>query len=120
MGICEDAGEPLSEKLHSRQVRKLIESLLLKDPDKRLTAKAVLKHGWFEGLSLQRMRKRQVRAPMIPPGGQGETAEYYCDYTDDDTMMAAAAHKKREQEVEEELLRLKKKNEEEERQRKRE
>ena len=114
--ICEDAGEPLSEKHHSRQVRKLVDALLMKDPDKRLNAKGILKHGWFEGLSLQKMRKRQVRAPWIPPGGEGETAEYYCDYTEDE---ATAADRKREEEIEAELQRLKQK-EEEERKRKKE
>lgn len=108
--ICEDAGEPLNEKHHSRQVRKLVDALLVKDPDKRMNAKGILKHSWFEGLSLQKMRKRQVRAPWIPPGGEGETAEYYCDYTEDE---ATAAERKREQEIEEELKMLKKKEEEE-------
>jgi len=31
--ICEDAGEPLDRKKHSRQVRKLVDALLVKDPD---------------------------------------------------------------------------------------
>jgi len=115
--ICEDAGEPLEEKHHSRQVRRLVDSLLIKDPDKRLKANGVLKHGWFEGLSLDLMRKRQVQAPWIPPGGEGETAEYVCDYSED-AKTATAAQKEREKEIEEELERLK--QEEEERRLKRE
>ena len=115
--ICEDAGEPLAEKHHSRQVRRLVDSLLIKDPDKRLKANGVLKHGWFEGLSLDLMRKRKVQAPWIPAGGEGETADYVCDYSED-AKTATSAHKQREKEIEEELERLK--QEEEERQLKRE
>eukprot|EP00531_Pseudo-nitzschia_arenysensis_P017130 CAMPEP_0116115964 /NCGR_PEP_ID=MMETSP0329-20121206/785_1 /TAXON_ID=697910 /ORGANISM="Pseudo-nitzschia arenysensis, Strain B593" /LENGTH=1188 /DNA_ID=CAMNT_0003609427 /DNA_START=62 /DNA_END=3628 /DNA_ORIENTATION=- len=108
--ICEDAGEPLDEKHHSRQVRRLVDSLLIKDPDKRMKAKDILKHGWFEGLSLDMMRKRQVKAPWIPPGGEGENTEYICDYSED-AKTASTSHRKREQEIEEELERLKQEEE---------
>jgi len=106
--ICEDEGEPLSEKNHSRQVRRLIEGLLAKDPSKRMAARDILGHSWFEGLSLKRLRKRQIKAPWIPPGGEGETAEY-CSDSDQE---AAVAARKREQEVEAEILRRKQEEEE--------
>jgi serine/threonine protein kinase len=106
--ICEDDGEPLSEKNHSRQVRRLIEGLLAKDPSKRMGVRDILGHSWFEGLSLKRLRKRQIRAPWIPPGGKGETAEY-CSDSDQE---AAVSARKREQEVEAEILRRKQEEEE--------
>lgn len=99
--IVQDKGEALDEKNHSRQVRKLVENLLMKDPDKRLDAKGILNHAWFEGLSLKHLRKRQIRAPWIPPGGEGETAEYLDDKNDEKEAM----RKRREQQVEEELNR---------------
>jgi len=108
--ICEDVGLQLDDKKHSRQVRKLVDKLLAKDPNKRLDAKGVLEQPWFEGLSLKRLRRRQVRAPYIPPGGEGETAEYY-----DDSDEENSAIKKREKEVEEELLRRQQEEEERER-----
>jgi len=101
--ICEDVGLPLNEKLHSRQVRKLVDKLLAKDPAKRIDAKGILQHDWFAGLSLDRLRKRQIRAPWIPEGGEGEHAEYLDD--DNDVAAKAAARKKREQQIEEELRR---------------
>jgi len=93
--VCEDAGEPLVEKDHSQQVRQLIEGLLAKDPSERLAARDVLGHSWFEGLSLKRLRKRQIKAPWIPPGGEGETAKYFSDCFQNS--------RKREQELEERL-----------------
>jgi len=108
--IVEDEGVVLNEKNHSQQVRKLVDGLLEKDPDKRLDAKGVLSHAWFEGLSLKWLRKRQIRAPWIPPGGEGETAEYFNDRDDE----KEAKKKRREQQIEEEL----KRREEEERLRK--
>jgi len=108
--ICEDVGLQLDDKKHSRQVRKLVDKLLTKDPNKRLDAKGVLEQPWFEGLSLKRLRRRQVRAPWIPPGGEGENAEYYDDSDEENSAM-----KKREKEVEEELLRRQQEEEERER-----
>jgi len=105
--ICEDTGEVLNPKNHSRQVRKLIDGLLAKDPEKRMDAKSVLKDAWFEGVSLKRLRKRHIRAPWIPAGGEGEFAEYFDDSDDE-----AAALKKRERKIEEELKRRQQEEEE--------
>jgi len=93
--ICEDDGEPLSEKNHSKQVRRLIKGLMAKDPYERLGAREVLEHSWFEGLSLKLLRKRQIKAPWIPPGGEGEKADYFTD--------CYQSSRKREKELEERL-----------------
>ena len=45
------------------------------DPSERLSARDTVKHSWFEGLSLKMLRKRQIKAPWIPKGGEGEKAE---------------------------------------------
>ena len=97
--ICEDEGEPLpTESNYSKQVRNLIKGLLAKDPSERLSARDTVKHSWFEGLSLKMLRKRQIKAPWIPKGGEGEKAEYFSD--------CYANSSKREKELEKRLQKV--------------
>mmetsp|Transcript_42656 Transcript_42656/g.102867 ORF Transcript_42656/g.102867 Transcript_42656/m.102867 type:complete len:1388 (-) Transcript_42656:2011-6174(-) len=68
--ICDDKPEPLQEGF-SRSVVDLIDRLLVKDKSKRLGSgrgkgKDVLNHPFFNGLSLKRLRRKQIRAPWIP------------------------------------------------------
>lgn len=97
--ICSDDGEPL-EKHHSALVRGAVDGLLAKDPSERMSARDLLGHAWFEGLSLKRLRKRQIKAPWIPPGGEGEKAKYFSDCFQNS--------RKREQELEERLTAVEK------------
>ena len=105
--ICEDPPEKLDEKAHSKQVRNLIDEMLVKDPKLRITTKGIIEHAWYEGLSLKKLRARKIKAPWKPSGGEDD------DDDDEDEEAEAAAAAERQRRQEEELKRL----EEEERQR---
>jgi len=56
----------------SKEVQAILDGLLEKDPTKRLGVLAgkerdILSHIWFEGLDLGKLRKREVKAPWVPP-----------------------------------------------------
>lgn len=56
----------------SKECQELLNGLLEKDPTQRLGVLAgkerdILKHAWFIGMDLNKLRKREVQAPWIPP-----------------------------------------------------
>lgn len=69
-GICQDNFYPLPDDI-SDEAYDVIEPLLEKDPALRLGAlagkgKDIMKKGWFDGLDLCALRRKQVKAPFIP------------------------------------------------------
>lgn len=62
---------PLPAKT-SQGVRDLIDGFLVKDPSQRLGSlsgreKDIIDHPYFDGLDLQTLRSRKVKAPWVPP-----------------------------------------------------
>jgi protein kinase A len=91
--ICEDEPEPLREGF-SKSVVNLIDKLLIKDQDSRLGSgkrrgKDVLSHPFFNGLNLQRLRLKKIRAPWIPGEDQESGAKAYSAALDKERAKAA-------------------------------
>jgi protein kinase A len=69
--ICHEKYYPFPTK-PSKELVDLVNGLLEKDPAQRLGmlvggSKDILQHKWFDGLDLDKVRARQVKAPWIPP-----------------------------------------------------
>ena len=70
-GITEEEAYALPETL-SRDVVSLVDGLLIKDASQRLGMLAnkendILNHPWFKNLDLAKLRKKDFKAPYIPP-----------------------------------------------------
>jgi serine/threonine protein kinase len=79
--ICDSKPQPLQDGF-SRSVVNLIDHLLIKDQFKRLGSgkgkgKDVLNHPFFSGLSLKRLRRKQVRAPWLPGEDKGASCKRF-------------------------------------------
>eukprot|EP00934_Nitzschia_sp_Nitz4_P005237 Nitzschia sp. Nitz4//scaffold4_size323378//266116//269358//NITZ4_000704-RA/size323378-processed-gene-0.383-mRNA-1//-1//CDS//3329553531//5227//frame0 len=116
--ICDEDGEPLGKQF-SKSVRDLVDKLLVKDPAKRLGSlkgkgRDVLKHKFYAGLNLDKIRARKVKGPWIPGQERDLSVEYNAEAQQ---AMKRAEEEERMQAQEQELIRLQK--EEEERRRKR-
>jgi hypothetical protein len=89
--IVEDDFLPL--KGISNAARELIDQLLEKDPTNRLGSlahgeRAILQHGWFQGLSPTKMRQRDLKAPWVPSTDDPFDTSNFDDWSDlEDTML---------------------------------
>lgn len=70
--IVKDEPYPLEDEHADPVVEELIDGLLEKDPSQRLGVlagkdKDILFHAWYDGLDLQELRHKKMKAPWLPP-----------------------------------------------------
>eukprot|EP00980_Cylindrotheca_fusiformis_P001913 scaffold437_cov111-Cylindrotheca_fusiformis.AAC.11 len=70
--IVKDEPYPLEPEISEPNLEHLLDGLLEKDPSQRMGVlagkdKDILFHKWFEGLDLQELRHKRVKAPWLPP-----------------------------------------------------
>jgi protein kinase A len=79
--ICyEDYYAISSEKSPSQPLLNLVSGLLEKDPAQRLGmlaggSKDIIHHKWFEGMNLEKLRSKEIRAPWRPVEEEGDMEE---------------------------------------------
>ena len=89
--ITEDEYPPVDDI--SADAEDLLEGLLRKDPTDRLGSlasgeKDILKHPWFDGMSLTKLRERRIEPPWIPKVSDPFDASNFDDWSDlDDKML---------------------------------
>jgi serine/threonine protein kinase len=84
--ICHEKYYPFPTE-PSKELIDFVDGLLEKDPAQRLGMLAggsedILRHKWFDGMDLAKLRAREVRAPLRPPQPKDEV----CDEELDDTQ----------------------------------
>jgi hypothetical protein len=58
--------EPIYDNSVSEEVNNLIQSLLYKDPDRRIKPNQIPFHPWFKGINFEDIMEKRHKPPFIP------------------------------------------------------
>lgn len=77
-------------KTVSDEAKDLLEKLLTRDPEQRLTEPpAIKKHPWFAGINWKALSQKEVVPPFIPPvSGKDDTSQVDPSFTSEDPLLS--------------------------------